>query len=68
MLKKSIDIISVPTEKTYKHNIGHSKFTSKGIPWKIVYAEDYDTLQEAKARELGIKRLKFRKYIENFAP
>ena len=23
----------------YEHNIGHSKFTSLGIPWKIVYQE-----------------------------
>ncbi len=23
----------------YEHNIGHSKFTSLGVPWEIVYKE-----------------------------
>ena len=50
--------------RLYEHNNGHSKFTSLGIPWLIVYTEDYETLLEAKRRELQIKKMKSRKYIE----
>ena len=34
--------------RLYEHNIGHSAFTSTGIPWVLVYNEEYETLQEAK--------------------
>jgi len=47
-----------------EHNIGHSKFTRLGIPWELKYAEEYATLLEAKQRELKIKKMKSRKYIE----
>ena len=48
-----------------EHNTGHSKFTSTGIPWILKYTEFFETLPEAKNRELSIKRMKSRKYIEN---
>ena len=51
--------------RLYEHNIGHSKFTSLGIPWKIVFTEEYQTLAEAKKREQDIKKKKSRKYIED---
>jgi putative endonuclease len=48
----------------YEHNIGHSKFTSTGVPWKLVYRETHVDLPEAKRRESpdlqvlrGIKRI-----------
>ena len=50
--------------RLYEHNIGHSKFTATGIPWELKYTEAYPTLQEAKKRELQIKKMKSRKYIE----
>jgi len=50
--------------RIYEHNIGHSKFTSKGIPWVIVYKEEYQTAEEAGQRERKIKQMKSRKYIE----
>jgi putative endonuclease len=51
--------------RLYEHNIGHSKYTSTGIPWKLVYQEEYETLLEAKKREKFIKKQKSRIYIEN---
>ena len=51
--------------RLHEHNIGHSKFTSTGIPWQIKYKEAFETVQEAKRRELAIKKMKSRKYIEN---
>ena len=51
--------------RIYEHNIGHSKFTSLGTPWVLKYKEEFTTLQEAKKREMVIKKMKSRKYIEN---
>ena len=51
--------------RLHEHNIGHSKFTSTGIPWQLKYKEEFETVQEAKRRELAIKKMKSRKYIEN---
>ncbi|WP_235893358.1 GIY-YIG nuclease family protein [Litoribacter populi] len=34
--------------RLYEHNIGHSKYTSTGVPWKVVYTESYSDLREAK--------------------
>jgi len=51
--------------RLYEHNIGHSKFTSTGTPWELVYKESYDDLALAKKRELEIKRKKSRIYIES---
>ena len=34
------------------------------VPWKLVYTEEYDSLEAAKKRELQIKKMKSRKYIE----
>ena len=50
--------------RLYEHNIGHSKFTATGIPWKIKYHESFEDLITAKKREAQIKRMKSRKYIE----
>jgi predicted GIY-YIG superfamily endonuclease len=27
--------------RLYEHNIGHSKFTSLGTPWKLLYTEEF---------------------------
>ena len=51
--------------RLHEHNIGHSKFTSLGMPWILRYKEYFETLQQAKKRELNIKKMKSRKYIES---
>jgi putative endonuclease len=50
--------------RLYEHNIGHSKFTSTGIPWTLVYSEEFIDLKDAKAREMKVKKMKSKKYIE----
>ncbi len=50
--------------RLYEHSIGHSKFTSIGIPWELVYQEPFDDLPSAKRRDSQIKKMKSRKYIE----
>jgi len=47
-----------------RHNQGRSKYTKAGIPWKVVYAEEFGTRSEAVRREQQIKRRKSRDYIE----
>jgi len=51
-----------------EHNSGKSKFTSKYIPWRVVYREQVETLAKARARELYLKSAagrKFRKKLLN---
>ena len=50
--------------RLFEHNVGHSTFTSLGMPWTLKYSEPFDSLIEAKKRELQIKKMKSRKYIE----
>ena len=47
-----------------RHNLGWGRYTKKGIPWKMVYYETYQTKTEALKREKEIKKKKSRKYIE----
>jgi putative endonuclease len=51
--------------RLHEHNIGHSKFTSTGIPWILKYSELYESLAVAKKKEMAIKKMKSRKFIEN---
>jgi putative endonuclease len=48
-----------------EHNRGKEKFTSTGLPWKLVYNEEYDNLTLARQRERFIKKMKSRIFIEN---
>jgi len=40
--------------RLYEHNIGHSKFTSTGVPWILKYEEKFDSLPLAKKREVAL--------------
>ncbi len=56
------------TEKLAKriqeHNLGTSRSTKSGIPWKLVYEESYDSKREAIKRETQLKKIKNRHIIE----
>ncbi len=52
------------TVRLERHNNGWGKYSSRGIPWKIVYFEKFETKTEAIKRENEIKKKKSRKYIE----
>jgi len=51
--------------RLYEHNLGHSKFTSTGIPWELVFKEEWQDLASAKQREMKIKKMKSRTYIQD---
>lgn len=46
------------------HNQGLSKYTSKKIPWKLVYFEIFKTKSDANQRELFLKRQRNHSFYE----
>ncbi len=54
-LKKRLDL----------HNLGKSKYTSRKIPWKIVYYEGFETRKDAIQREEFLKKQRNRSFYES---
>ena len=48
-----------------RHNPGWGKFSSRGIPWKLVYNEEFENKSDAIKRENEIKSKKSKNYIKN---
>jgi putative endonuclease len=46
------------------HNQGLSKYTSKKIPWELVYFEIFKTKSDANQRELFLKRQRNHSFYE----
>ncbi len=45
-----------------RHNEGLSKYTSRKVPWKIVYTEEYNSRKEAMQREQFLKKQRNRDF------
>jgi putative endonuclease len=54
-----------PYRRLEEHNSGATKSTRPRRPWKIVCIEKYKNKSMAIKRELEIKKMKSRKYIES---
>jgi putative endonuclease len=54
-----------PAERLLEHNAGATPSTRPGIPWVLVYTEEFNDKTSAIRRELAIKKMKSRKYIQN---
>ena len=54
-----------PVRRLSEHNRIKGKFTDRGIPWEILYTEQYASKLDAMKREKYIKAQKSRFYIEN---
>lgn len=52
-------------DRLKKHLSNHNGFTSRAKDWKVVYYEIYTAKEFAHQRELQVKKMKSRKYIEN---
>ncbi len=52
--------------RVQKHNLGATPSTRSGIPWTMVYSEEFENKSDAIKRELAVKKKKSRKYIEGF--
>lgn len=42
-------------KRLYEHNTGSNRFTKGGMPWILVYTEQYSTRSEAYRRERFLK-------------
>jgi len=56
---------SNPEERVVEHNMGATISTRTGRPWRLVYTEEFENKSAAIKREITLKRMKSRKYIEN---
>jgi putative endonuclease len=52
-------------ERLFEHNAGATPSTRPGIPWILVYSEEFDHKTSAIKRELAIKKMKSKKYIKS---
>jgi putative endonuclease len=52
------------SKRLERHNSARVSATRNGIPWILKYTETFNTRQDALKRELYIKKMKSRKYIE----
>ncbi|MDO8929395.1 MAG: GIY-YIG nuclease family protein [Bacteroidota bacterium] len=52
-------------ERLIRHNAGATTSTKSGRPWKVVYSETFSSKTEALKREIYLKRLKSRVYLED---
>jgi len=50
-------------DRINRHNNSRSKSTKYGIPWKIVYTNEFTTKSEAYQYEMYIKKQKSREFI-----
>ena len=48
-----------------EHNRKKGKYTDTGIPWIVMYTEEYASKKDAMSREKFIKAKKSRAFIEN---
>ena len=53
-----------PQKRLIRHNTHATKSTRTGIPWHLVYMERYDDKFSEIRREVEIKKIKSRQYIE----
>ena len=49
--------------RLHEHNNGRGTFSSRYTPWKVVYTEECNTIEEAREREQYLKSAAGRKYI-----
>ena len=52
-----------PIERLRRHNVGDTKSTRHGIPWTMVYQQQFGTRAEAATRERFLKSGKGREYL-----
>lgn len=58
----------LPEERLKEHNRGCNKWTKKNKPFKLIYSENINTIQEAIKKERYLKTGKGREYIQYKIP
>ncbi|HAT03892.1 MAG TPA: endonuclease [Candidatus Magasanikbacteria bacterium] len=62
--KKYIGYSNDLKKRLAEHNSGKSDFTLKGIPWRLVYYEVFNSKKDARKEELFLKTGKGRERIK----
>ena len=52
-------------KRIFQHNLGKSRATKYGIPWKLIYCEIGNNQKDTQARERYLKSGMGRKYLKN---
>jgi putative endonuclease len=55
-------------QRLIEHNSGANKWTRSNKPLKIIYTEQFETLQEARAREYFLKSGQGRRWLDQNIP
>jgi putative endonuclease len=53
--KKYIGFSTNLNKRIKEYNLGKSNFTSKGIPWKLIYYELFKSEKDARGEEIFLK-------------
>ena len=51
-------------QRLKRHNAGNVRSTKSGIPWKVIYFEQFSTKSEAYKRELFFKSINGYKFLK----
>ena len=51
-------------KRILEHNAGKQRSTRGGIPWNLLYIENYNTLSEARKRESYLKSRSGRRFLD----
>jgi putative endonuclease len=62
--KRYVGFSANPAKRLDEHNSSKSAFTKTGIPWKLIYTEEYLSETEARKREKFLKCGVGRKFLD----
>ena len=62
--KRYVGFTADLTKRISEHNSGKSPFTKSGMPWKLIYTEEYSSESEARRREIFLKSGVGRKFLD----
>ncbi|MFY0652900.1 MAG: GIY-YIG nuclease family protein [Cyclobacteriaceae bacterium] len=49
--------------RIYRHNAGQSKFTKRGVPWRLVKTFEFSTRSEAHQLEMKVKKRGIERFL-----
>ncbi len=63
--KRYVEYTTDYQKRLAEHNSGKSPFTKSGMPWELVYTEEYTTESDARRREKFLKSGVGRKLLDS---
>ncbi|MFQ5603902.1 MAG: GIY-YIG nuclease family protein [bacterium] len=59
-----VGVSHAPEIRLFYHNSGKGGWSKRGIPWRLVFVEEFSSRSEALKRERFIKKQKSRVFLE----